>query len=501
MKLHILCAAADIPCPAEADVEITEIVTDSRSAIPGCLFICIRGAHHDGHRYISDAVHLGARCVLIDRYEPIRPIPGVPVLQCADTRRAEAYMRHAWYGFPGRYLDLIGVTGTNGKTSIAHILSHVLSGCGRRVGVVGTLGCFADGEALEIRSSDPRANMTTPDPAELYRILFEMKKQRMDTVVMEASSHALELQKLAPLSFRLGIFTGLTPEHLDFHGNMERYARAKAMLFSKSEITVCNADSPYAPFMASNAGGRCIMVSPMGGDGDICAQHVHFTDEGVFFQLRSLSTHLGLFCPLLGCFALHNAALAAASVLALGAHPKRIKRALSQIPPVPGRMERVELGPNADISVIIDYAHTPDALEKLLLSFQTSSKPNTHLSVLFGCGGDRDRTKRPVMGKIAAQYADRIILTSDNPRSEDPLSILQEIQKGIPSGTALTVIPDRRSAIYHAIQTAMPGETILLAGKGHENYELIQNEKKPFCEREIAQAAYQTRCQKEGKSP
>ncbi len=498
MKLCSLCAAADIPCQGAPDTEITAIVTDSRHACPGCLFVCIRGLRTDGHAYIAQAIEKGAACILTDRYHPTQHIAGVTCLQCGDTRRAEAYLRHAWYRSPTERLSLIAVTGTNGKTTTAHILSHLLASCGHRVGTVGTLGASIAGTLLDIRSEDPAANMTTPDPAELYRILSVMEERGVDTVVMEASSHALELEKLAPITFDAAIFTGLSPEHLDFHGSMERYARAKAKLFTQSRITVCNADSPYAAFMASHAKGKCIMASPAGGDADICAQQVKFTPDGVHYRLRSLSTHLGLFCPLPGEFTLPNSMLAAVTALSLGCDPQTLQAALASMPPVMGRMERVELGENADITVIIDYAHTPDALEKALTSF---AKAYTRLTVLFGCGGDRDRTKRPVMGEIAARLADRVILTSDNPRTEDPAVILSEIRAGIPEGTELAVILSRREAIGHAIQTARPGEVILLAGKGHETYELIGREKRPFYEREIARSAYQKRCQKEGNTP
>lgn len=498
MKLCSLCTAADISCQDVPDIEITAIVSDSRRACPGCLFVCIRGTRTDGHDHIADAVQRGAVCILTDRYHPTQHIAGVLFLQCADTRRAEAYLRHAWYHFPADRLSMIAVTGTNGKTSTTHILSHLLASCGRRVGTIGTLGASIAGKPLDIRSEDPAANMTTPDPAELYHILSVMKEHGVDTVVMEASSHALAQEKLVPIVFDVAIFTGLSPEHLDFHGSMERYARAKAKLFLQSRITVCNADSSYAAFMTSHAKGKCIMASPAGGDGDVCAQNTEFTPDGVHYRLRSLSTHLGLFCPLPGEFALPNSMLAAVAALSLGCSPQRIQVALATTPPILGRMERVELGENADITVIIDYAHTPDALEKALMSL---SKTHRRITVLFGCGGDRDKSKRPVMGEIAARLSDRVILTSDNPRGEDPAVILSEIHAGIPEGTELSVILDRRDAIDHAIQTARPGEVILLAGKGHERYEIVGREKKPFCEREIARAAYQKRCQKEGNTP
>ncbi len=503
MKLELLCKAAGIICPPKAyDLEITEIVTNSQHVTKGCMFVCIRGTHTDGHRYIADAVRQGAVCILTDRYEPHSDLSGVAVLSCADTRRAAAYLFHAWYDLPGEKLKLIAVTGTNGKTSTVHILSQILRTCGYRVGVIGTLGCYANGQALEIRSADPTANMTTPDPQELYHILSEMQERDVEYVVMEASSHALELEKLAPLTFAVGIFTGLSPEHLDFHGNMERYARAKARLFSKSNITICNADSSYADLMASHAKGKCIMVSPYRGEGEVCATNVVYSPGGVRYRLRSLSTHLGLYCPLPGKFTLQNSMLAALAALALGCRTQEVQSALADMPPVPGRMEQVMLGKDADITVIIDYAHTPDALEKALQSLREIAGEATRLSVLFGCGGDRDREKRPVMGAIAARMCDRVILTSDNPRTEEPEEILKEILVGVPQGSDHIVIQDRREAIRYAILSALPGEILLLSGKGHETYELIKQEKRPFSEREIATEAYIKRCQKkEGNAP
>ena len=468
--------------------------TDSRTVKPGWLFICIRGLHTDGHAYIGDAVQNGASCVLVDRYAEISAYDGVTFLRCADTRRASAYLWHAWYGHPAEHLKLIGVTGTNGKTSVTYMLRAILEAALFRCGIIGTVGCTSAGKPLAGRAGDPLANMTTPDPEELYRILAQMVADGVEYVVMEVSSHALALEKLAPLTFEAAIFTNLTPEHLDFHRTMEHYAEAKAQLFANTRLSILNADSPYAERMRKRSVGRCITCGVTNGDADYTAEDVELMGgAGVRYRLHSVRTRLKLSCPIAGAFTVLNSMQAAIAALELGCSPAVVKSTLATMEGVRGRMERVRLGLGADFTVLIDYAHTPDALEKLLYTARGLVSAGGRMTVLFGCGGDRDKTKRAVMGEIASRLADAVIVTADNSRSEDPLNIIAEITAGMHEATPCTVIPDRAAAIRYAVENATAGDLILLAGKGHEEYEISRAGRRRFCEREIVTDAYEAR--------
>ncbi|MBQ8415717.1 MAG: UDP-N-acetylmuramoyl-L-alanyl-D-glutamate--2,6-diaminopimelate ligase [Clostridia bacterium] len=493
MYLEVLCRSVGILCPEEVKtVEIQGISTDSRTVRAGDMFVCIRGLHSDGHTYIREAVQKGAACILTDRYDFGWETGNSVFLRCGDTRRAAAYLYDAWYGHPSKKLKIIGVTGTNGKTSVTHMIKGILETAMLRCGIIGTVGCsITGGTALLAKGANPLANMTTPDPEELYFLLSEMVKAGVEYVVMEVSSHALALGKVAPIEFAAAIFTNLTPEHLDFHKTMEAYAKAKELLFEQAKLSVINIDSPYGKRMAEAARGKSILCTAEDRDGDYCAEEISYRgSNGVDFRLRSLCTRLRLACPIPGSFTVMNAMQAAICALELGISPAVIKIALSSSVSVRGRMERVKLGLDAEFSVFIDYAHTPDAMEKLLRTSRELLKPKGQLVILFGCGGDRDRTKRAVMGEIASRLADRVILTSDNCRGEDPLKIIAEIEAGIAPDVSFKVIPDREAAIRYAIMNARRGDLILLAGKGHEEYEIRGNERFPFCEREIARAAF-----------
>ncbi len=502
MKLKDLCRGAGIVCPVHAEeCEITGINTSSSRVGVGELFVCIRGLHCDGHDYIDEAIARGAVCILTDRYASWGEDAGAIVLQCSDTREAVARLYHAWYGFPGEHLKLIGVTGTNGKTSVTHMLRAILEASMYKTGLIGTVGCFsAGGRPLSVGSTNELANMTTPDPDVLYRTLAEMRDDGVEYVVMEVSSHALELQKLAPLSFVAAVFTNLTPEHLDFHKTMENYAAAKAKLLSKSALSVCNADSPYASYMEQHAKGRVVTCTAGERDADFCAEEIRLEECGVSYRLRSLRTRLRISCPIAGSFTVMNSMQAAICALELGCSPALIKTVLSSMLPVRGRMERVRLGFGADFTVLIDYAHTPDALEKLLRTVRTLRKKNGKIVLVFGCGGDRDRAKRPIMGAIAARLADRVIVTSDNSRTEDPERIIEEILAGMAQKPPTAMIPERDKAIAFAIQTACAGDIVLLAGKGHEEYEITREGRRAFCEREIAKRAYEDRVRNNGSA-
>jgi len=493
MRLKQLCDAAGICCPENAEeLLLTGIETNSECVRGGEMFICIRGLHKDGHSFIADAIERGASCILVDRYAPIPEETNTVYLQCRDTREACAYLYDAWYGFPTRGMKLIGVTGTNGKTSVSHMIRAILEGSLHKCGLIGTLGATSADKSLLENGEGAIANMTTPDPKELYRIFRRMADDGVEYVVMEASSHALALKKLAPLSFECAVFTNLTPEHLDFHGTMDRYAEAKAELFEKARISVINGDSPYASRMQKSARGGCIVCSERASDADYRAESIELLGErGCKYRLHSVCTRLQLSCPISGRFTVMNSMQAAVAALALGCNPAVVKSVLASVSPVKGRMERLRLGVGADITVIVDYAHTPDALETLLSCAREMRKGNVW--VVFGCGGDRDRTKRATMGEIASRLADRVIVTSDNSRSEDPMSIIEQIVAGIPPHVDYRIVPNRERAIRYAILNAGKGDTVLLAGKGHEEYEITKDGKHRFSEREIALSAYAER--------
>lgn len=492
MKLKALCDAADIFCPSEVgSVEIESIVTNSKNACRNSLFVCIRGTRTDGHQYAKQAVANGCCVVLTEEGSEHNAPQSVTVLTSKNTRCAAAMLYHAWYGFPANALRIIGVTGTNGKTTVTHMLRAILEATGARCGLIGTVGCESNGIKIESDADDPLANMTTPDPAVLYRLLAEMVRDGVQYVVMEVSSHALALEKVAPIFFEMGIFTNLTAEHLDFHQTMDAYRDAKAKLFAKSRVSVLNADSDGFQQMAKAAGGKVVRCS-QSTTADAFVTEFQYTEKGVEYHLNINEHHLLIQCPILGEFTLMNSMQAATAALCLNAAPRAVQEALAHFAGVVGRMERVT-PEKADFEVLIDYAHTPDALLRLLKSAQRIKDPAGRVVVLFGCGGDRDQSKRQEMGKIASAYADYVIVTSDNSRGEDVQTIISQICKGMDCSCPCAVIPNRKEAIRFAVWNSKPYDLILLAGKGHEQYEITRDEKRPFSEKEIVLECFNER--------
>ncbi len=494
MKLFELCRVADIDCPAFAkDVEIMAICDDSRAVIPNSLFVCIKGFTADSHEKAGEAVQKGA-CAVLCQLGSTADVPdNIIVLYTKNTRRALAFLYHAWYGFPGEKLKLIGVTGTNGKTSVTHLLRIILESALYRCGLIGTVGCFSGERALERSIRDPLANMTTPDPHDLYRMLAEMVDDGVEYVLMEVTSHALFLEKTAPLSFTAAIFTNLTEDHLDLHGNMEHYAESKARLFQQSKLALINCDDPYTEFIKQASAGRTVTCTAQNAMADYSAKEITIASGGISYRLSTGSSNILIGCPIPGEFTVMNSLQAAACALELGISAATVKEGLASAHGISGRMERLRMGIAADFDVFIDYAHTPDALENLLSTAKKLCKKGK-LTLLFGCGGNRDRRKRPMMGRIAESLADRVILTSDNPRFEDPEEIIKEIKAGMTDLSHVTVIPNREAAIIYAVTHAEQGELILLAGKGHEQYEIIGNTRRPFNEKEIVYKALEQKC-------
>lgn len=499
MKLKCLCDGAGLECPCGyEELEISSVETDSRDVKSGSMFICIRGFRTDSHSLIPDVVAAGASCVVVCEDATLDQAweTSLAVIRVADTRSSSACIYNAWYGFPSQKLKLIGVTGTNGKTTVTHIMRHILESCFCKCGLIGTVGCDSAGRHLEGNLRDPLANMTTPDPRELYRMLGEMVSDGVEYVLMEVTSHALALGKLEPLEFEAAIFTNLTPEHLDFHGSMEAYAEAKAKLFEKSRLSVILADAPYAEYMRARVTGRCVTCALTDTRADYRADEIEYHGQnGVSYRLVYTKGNIALRCPMAGHFTAANSLVAAVCALELGFGVGKIKDSLRSIAGVKGRMEKIRLGVDADFTVMIDYAHTPDALENLLRSVRLLKSEGERIVLLFGCGGDRDHGKRPRMGQIASTYADLVIVTSDNSRSEDPEEIIAQILTGIDPKTAHKVIVDRAQAIHDAVENAQTGDWILLAGKGHEEYELDRAGKKNFSEKEIVMRAFEARKQ------
>ena len=492
MKLGALLDLAHISCPLGAeDIEVGKIVTDSRKITEGCMFICVRGLHFDGHDFINYAIEAGASVIVAERVCDAW-LGGAAIVTVDNTRRASALLYNAWFGLPSQKMRFIGITGTNGKTTVSCMIFALLEASGYRCGLIGTLGIFSSGlERLEDTVQDPLANMTTPDVEALYFALSKLAEQGTDIVVMEVSSHALALCKTDGIFFDTAVFTNLTQDHLDFHHTMEDYFLAKKKLFNNCRRAIVNIDDRYGKRIFEAFPDRCISCS-MAGEGDLCASKIALCGlEGSSFTIgkrdgESLDVRLSL----LGRFNVMNAleCFGAASEyleernVEIGV----VKGFFSLFSGVLGRMEKAV--DNGDFCAFIDYAHTPDALEKLLRTAREFGGER-RIVLLFGCGGDRDRGKRREMGQIASRLADFVIITSDNSRSEDREQIFSDILRGIDKESPYILVRERRDAIEYAVSHARAGDIILLAGKGHEKYEIDASGRHYFDEREILQDA------------
>jgi UDP-N-acetylmuramoyl-L-alanyl-D-glutamate--2,6-diaminopimelate ligase len=453
----------------------TAIGVDSRTMRPGMLYLALRGSQADGHRFVSDAVTRGAASVLVE----VPQGTGMPEIVVRDSHRAALVLGSSWYGHPARDLSLIGVTGTNGKTTTTGLIKHLFN-ASETAGSIGTLGAF-DGRGAAIDST--AGSLTTPGAVDLQATLAALVSRGVTHVVMEASSHSLDQRRLDGLTFAAGVFTNLTRDHLDYHGTMEAYLASKLRLSSllgSSGVQVVNLDEDIWRAMPSRSSRLTFGAHPAA---DVRASEMVLDAAGSRFQLSGRFGCANVSLPLLGDFNVANALAAAATALGLGRPLSEVVDRLDAAPQVPGRMERISDTP---CIVLRDYAHTPDALERAL----TSLRPLTRgrLIVVFGCGGDRDRGKRPLMGRIAVEHSDVAIATSDNPRTEDPDAIIDDIEQGI-GGLPHLRITDRLAAIHSALDQARAGDTVLLAGKGHETYQILGTEKFPFDEREIVQTA------------
>jgi UDP-N-acetylmuramoyl-L-alanyl-D-glutamate--2,6-diaminopimelate ligase len=458
----------------ELPPEVGGVTDDSRQVEPGMLFVAVRGSVLDGHQFLPVAAAAGASMAVVED-EGRTSLPHVIV---RDARRASAVIAAAAYGNPARDLDLVAVTGTNGKTTTVHLLRHLLDRAGRRAASIGTLGVLLDSEGVQLPGG---AGLTTPGPVELQRVLRTLVDDGVSAVAMEVSSHSLDQRRVDGLLFDAAVFTNLTRDHLDYHQTMEAYFEAKARLIAHlgaDGVAVVNADEPAWRMLLPAT--RLLRFSGSGDPAaEVAAEQPGFGVRGTECTLRFGSERVAARLPLIGAFNVENAVGAAAAAWALGMSPERIAERLATVPQVPGRLEVVAESP----LVLRDYAHTPDALERALRAVRPFT--DGRLIVVFGCGGDRDRGKRPEMGRIAADEADVVVITSDNPRTEDPERILDDIAAGM-DGAGYRRVEDRRVAIAEALAIADPQrDVVVLAGKGHETYQIRGTTKHPFDEAEI----------------
>lgn len=457
---------------ADAELEISGVSYDSRKTEKGDMFVAIRGFEADGHKFIPKAVENGAAVILCEE----KPSCDIPYVLVSDSRYGLAIVSRDFFGDPASEMTMIGITGTSGKTSSSYLIKHMLeSKLDAKVGLIGTNGNMIGDEFLHTEH-------TTPESYELHKLFRHMADSGCTHVVMEVSSHSLTLERVAGIHFDVALYTNLSQDHLDFHGTMEEYAAAKRKLFSMCSLGCFNLDDAWADFMRAGASCRTMTFSTEKNEADLVAKDIRLTADGVRFASVSgdeiSMTKLGI--P--GTFSVYNALGTMSVGLALGLSLADCSDAMSSAKGVKGRLEIVPTG--RDFSVVIDYSHKPDALEKVLKTLKPVTRGR--LIALFGCGGDRDKLKRPIMGRIAADNADLVVVTSDNPRTEDPDEIIREIVAGMKDKrTPTKVICDRREAIAWAIDNAAPGDVLLLAGKGHEDYQVVGHEKHHMDEREI----------------
>ncbi len=464
-RIKILQNTADLSRP------VTAVTADSRRVEPGCVFVCVAGDHFDGHTAAADALKKGAAAVVTERKLGLER-----EILVENTRAAYALLCAAWFGNPADQLQLIGVTGTNGKTTTCFLLHSILQRHGVSCGLLGTVKNIIGGEEIP-------ATLTTPDPFELHGLFRRMADAGCTHCVMEASSQALAQRRLEGLRFRAAIFTNLTQDHLDYHGTFENYQQAKRMLFLQADLAVVNGDDSAAAAMTEGIACPVRTFSLRQDEADYTAKNIRVKMDGVEYEIVSRA-HIGrvrFHVP--GRFSVYNSMGAIVCLTELGLPFRETLAHVAAFGSVPGRMEAVPT-PGKPYTVLIDYAHTPDALENVLATLREIAEGR--VIAVFGCGGDRDSTKRPIMGKIAAEGADLVIVTSDNPRTEDPSAIIDDIMAGIPkSRPGVYRIEDRRQAIAFAMKKAKNADVILLAGKGQETYQIIGLEKTHLDEREV----------------
>ncbi|MBO7302763.1 MAG: UDP-N-acetylmuramoyl-L-alanyl-D-glutamate--2,6-diaminopimelate ligase [Clostridia bacterium] len=489
MYFEELLLPIGLECPRELfGVSVSAIVTDSRKAMENSIFICVEGKNDDGHRHIGEALSAGAKVIVA---ESVRNEceGGAALLYAENTRRIASLLYNLWYGNPVSRMKFIGVTGTNGKTSISYILYEILESAGYKTGLIGTVEYLSFGR----RKIHREGNMTTPDPETLYSTLRRMSDDGVEYVIMEVSSHALAQHRTDPINFEVAVFTNLTEEHLDFHSDMEDYYKAKERLFLQTQKAVVNIDCEAGRRLDSFLRDRGVLRKTCScKEGAFCALNAKCDESGIEYVLVKdfdKCNSIRVKSSLLGEFQIMNSleAIAAAELCGIDATVSSV--AIEGLTRISGRLERVKSveDDESEVKVFIDFAHTPDALERLLRSVRAMTDRSSRIIILFGCGGDRDKGKRKEMGRIASRLADFVVVTSDNSRSEDPKSIIKDILKGIDKEKEFAVIESRKEAITKAIvEYARDRDIVILSGKGHEDYEIGASGKHPFNEKEIA---------------
>lgn len=471
----------------DGKTEIKNIEHDSRKVSEGSLFVCMEGMHFDGHKFINQAKDLGAVAILTT-HENISLPENISAIVVPDLLKSLAVIVPYFYDYPSKKMRVIGITGTNGKTTTTYLIREILKSVGYKVGLIGTIQMMIDEEIFPMHN-------TTPNVIELQKIFCNMLEKNIDYVVMEVSSHAIAENRIAGIEFDTAIFTNLTQDHLDFHKTMENYKLTKAKLFEivsrsgkkENKNSVINLDDPAGEEMLKHSSCKKITYG-IEKNSDVRAVDIDIKSTGTNFKIRSDFGSMKLNLHLTGIFNVYNILAAVGAALAENISPEKIKISLENFRSVPGRFERIF----ADIpfEIIVDYAHTPDGMKNVLETARQIVR--NKIITVFGCGGDRDKTKRPVMGKIAAELSDIVIATSDNPRTENPEEILNEIEVGVKEKIGEKIykkISDRRKAIFHAVEIAEKGDIILILGKGHENYQILKDETIHFDDREVAEDA------------
>ena len=456
-------------------VEIDHVASDSRAVGPGGLFVAIRGERADGHLFIDKAVQNGAIAIVCEAVpgDVAKRFPGIALAQVANTRAALAELAAAFYGDPSRELKLIGVTGTNGKTTVTHLIDHLLTELGETSGLIGTI-------AFRLGGPPKPATHTTPDALRLNQMLRTMVAAGCTSCTMEVSSHALDQDRVRALHYDVAVFTNLTRDHLDYHGSFQAYLAAKKKLFDglpATSVAVYNLDDPAGSQVVADTSARRLSYGRT-SEADVHVDVLENRLSGLRLRLDGMERAFRL----VGLFNAYNLAAAYAAGRALGYSATDVLDALATAPPVPGRFETFRFG--GGTTVIVDYAHTPDALENVLQTIRATKPAGAALWCVFGCGGDRDAGKRRPMGTLAEHYADRVVVTSDNPRTEDPEGIMNDIRRGMDRPAEAAWIVSRREAIAYVAHHAAPGDVVLVAGKGHETYQTIGTERHPFDDRE-----------------
>ena len=470
MKLTELANSLPTPAQVYGQAEVTGLTCDSRKVSPGDLYFCLPGLRVDGHSFAQQAADKGAAALVGERKLPVE----LPQVLVEDARAAMSYMAQCFYGYPARGMRGVGITGTKGKTTTSFLVREIARHAGYKVGLMGTV-CTSIGDKEE------PASLTTPDPIDVQSLLARMRDAGCDFYVMEVSAHALDLRKLVGMQFDQGVFTNFSQDHLDYFGTMETYRKAKEKFFTPFYLkhAVVNADDEAAPHMLGKVETTTFGVSK---PADAYANDIEIHESGVSFVLSWKDVRIPLHLHISGIFNVYNSMAAAVACLEMGMDPEKVKEGLEAVTVVPGRIE--PLPTHTPYRVILDYAHSPASLESILKTIREFTRGR--LICLFGCGGGRDKEKRPIMGEISGRLADFSILTSDNPRLEQPMDILSAIEAGIkPTGAPYVVIENRREAIRYAMQMGQPGDVIVLAGKGHETYQDIGGQKLPFDEKVV----------------